>query len=342
MNKAGRIISVNPPYAIAGGEVTIECENFRASSEADFGCFFNEQKARIVAASANRVMVIVPENLETEQVRIYLENDGEQSGEFNYLIGKKLADDLHIVTNPAIDPNDNAIILTRSGSRGQQMPVTLFRLENDGFLDEMPAEMMNPTAIAFNRSGNMFVTNRADGEVCRINRGEEVVPCATGLGIATGLAFDKNDLMYVGDRSGTIYKVTQFGESEVFATLEPSVSAYHFAFGADNRLYVTAPGLSSFDAVYAVDAEGYDEKYFRGFGRPQGMAFDREENLYIAACFQGKHGIVRVKPNAESAEMFVAGMNIVGLCFTRKGEMIVATGEAVYSIPVGIYGTLLS
>lgn len=341
MNNAGKIISVTPPYAIAGGEITIECENFRMNSEDDFGCFLNEQEARIVAASVNRVIVIVPQNIESEQVGIYLENSGERSEVFNYVIGKKLAGDLHIVANPAVDPNDGAIIVTRSGSRGQQLPVTLFRLETDGYLDEMPAEILNPTSIAFNRSGNMFVTNRADGEVSRINRGEEVVPYSTGLGIATGLAFDKEDVMYVGDRSGTIYKVVQFGESEVFATLEPSVSAYHFAFGTDGKLYVTAPGLSSFDAVYSIDAEGFDEKYFRGFGRPQGMAFDREGNLYIAACYRGKHGIVRVNPNAEGAEMFVAGMNVVGLCFTRKGEMIVATNDTVYSLSVGIYGTML-
>ena len=39
--------------------------------------------------------------------------------------------------------------------------------------------------------------------------------------------------------------------------------------------------------------------------------------------------------------MFVAGMNVVGLCFTRAGEMIVATNEDVYNLPLGIYGTLL-
>jgi len=37
----------------------------------------------------------------------------------------------------------------------------------------------------------------------------------------------------------------------------------------------------------------------------------------------------------------VAGNNIVGLCFTRKGEMIVATNDSVYSIDCGIEGTLL-
>ena len=41
------------------------------------------------------------------------------------------------------------------------------------------------------------------------------------------------------------------------------------------------------------------------------------------------------------AEHFVAANNAVGLCFTRKGDMIVATNESVYSLPLGITGTLL-
>jgi DNA-binding beta-propeller fold protein YncE len=287
------------------------------------------------------VLAIVPETLERTEVEMFLESGGESGEVYHYTIGKKLADDLHIVANPAVDPRDDSIIVTRSGTRGQQLPVTMLRLETDGYLNEMPAEILNPTGVAFNRSGNLFVTNRSDGEVCRINRDEEVVPYATGLGIATGIAFDDDDAMYVGDRSGTIYRVREFGDREPFAVLEPSVSAFHLAFGLDGRLYVTAPGLASFDAVQVIDRDGYDEKYFRGFGRPQGLAFDRDGNLYVAATYQGRHGIVRIAPGATSAETFVAGNNVVGLCFTRKGEMIVATADTVYSLNVGIYGTLL-
>lgn len=342
MNKAGKIVSIYPSYAIPGGEIAIECENFSIAPGGEFGCYMGGQSARVVAASPKRVLAIVPDNLASEQIEIELESSGERSEPFNFQVGKKLADDLHMVASPAVDPNNDSLILTRSGSRGQKLPVTLLRLEADGFLDEMPADVLNPTSVAFNRSGNLFATNRADGEVCRINRDEEVVPYATGLGIVTGLAFDREDVMYVGDRSGTIYKIAEFGKSEAFATLEPSVSAYHMAFGPDGRLFVTAPGLSSYDAVYAIDADGYDEKYFRGFGRPQGMAFDRDGNLYVAACYQSRHGIVRISANGETAETFVAGSGIVGLCFTRKGEMIVATNDTVYSLAVGIYGTLLN
>jgi hypothetical protein len=341
MNKAGRILSVAPPFAIAGGEISIECENFRLTPEGDYACWIGGARARIVGASSSRVLAIVPDNLEQTEVEISLESGGESGDAFVYTIGKKLAEDLHIVANPAIDPKDNSLIVTRSGSRGQQLPVTMLRLETDGFLNEMPAEILNPTGVAFNHSGNLFVTNRSDGEVCRINRDEEVVPYATGLGIATGIAFDSDDVMYVGDRSGTIYRVREFGDREPFAVLEPSVSAFHIAFGPDGRLFVTAPGLASYDAVQVVDRDGYDEKYLRGFGRPQGMAFDRDGNLYVAATYQGRHGIVRITPDAASAEMFVAGNNVIGLCFTRKGEMIVATGDTVFSLNVGIYGTLL-
>ncbi|MBA3335896.1 MAG: gluconolaconase [Acidobacteria bacterium] len=340
MNKAGKIVSFNPPYAIPGGEIIIECENFKIDSENDFGCFFNGQAAKLIGASANRVLAIIPNNLETTEVQVHLENGGERSSSKSIIVGRKVAGEMHMVANPAVDPSDNSIILTRSGSRGQQLPATLFRLSADGILEEMTAEVMNPTGIAFNKN-QLYVTARADGEVCRITGDEEVLPYASDLGIATGLAFDESGVMFVGDRSGTIYKVFDYGNSETFAVIEPSVSAYHLAFGPDEQLYVTAPGLSSFDAVYKIGKDGFEEIYYRGLGRPQGLAFDTEGNLYVAACIEARHGIVKISNGGEKAEIFVAGMNVVGICFTRNGEMIVATNDSVFSLPLEIYGTLL-
>ncbi len=341
MSKAGRIISIKPPYAIPGGEITIECEGFEISGTDDYGVFFDGQKARLVGASSNRILAIVPDDFGSTNVAVHLENGGERSESANLIVGKKLADDMHIVANPAVDPKDDSIILTRSGSRGQHLPVTLFRLDKEGFVEELSADVMNPTGIAFDKKGGFFVSNRADGEVCRIERDEEIIPFSTGLGIASGIAFDREGAMYVGDRSGTIYRISDFGNAEAFATLEPSVSAYHLAFGIDDRLYVTAPGLASFDSVYAVDKAGFDTKFYRGLGRPQGLAFDRDGNLYVSACLASRRGIVRIVSGGEKAEIFVAGNNVIGLCFTRKGEMIVATSEAVFNLPLGIYGTLL-
>lgn len=341
MNNAGEILSISPKYAIPGGEVLINCKGLKIDSANNFGCYFNGEKARIVGASSERVLAIVPDNIDVSEADVHFEVGSEKSSAHQIIVGKQLADNLHLVGNPAVDPNDNSIILTRSGSRGQELPVTLFRLNEDGFLVELSAKVINPTGLAFDSLGRLFVTNRADGEVYQINKDNEAIPIASDLGVATGIAFDKNGDMFIGDRSETIFKVSDLGEKEVWAMLEASVSAFHLAFGLDGNLYVSAPGLCSYDSVHKVDEEGLDTTYFKGLGRPQGLAFDEDGNLYVAACFEGRHGIVKLSENGTKAELFVAGTSIVGLCFTRKGEMIVATSDKVFSLPMDIYGILL-
>jgi sugar lactone lactonase YvrE len=341
MKNGLKITAVTPQYAIPGGEIAIECEGFDAGGGAGSSVVAGGERCSIVGASSTHIIVNLPEAAAGGETAIHLESRGKTSEAVSLTIGRFLAGDMHIVANPAVDPSDGAVILTRSGSRGQQLPVTLFRLEPDGYLDEMPEPILNPTGIAFDSEGQMYVTNRAQGEVYAVGRDGTVSVYATGLGIATGIAFDADGLMYVGDRSGTVFRVRDLGEVETFTVLEPSVAAYHMAFGPDGKLYVTAPGLASHDAVHVVDREGFDETFFRGLGRPQGLAFDKRGDLYCAGCYQGRHGIVRITPSG-SAEHFIAGNNVVGLCFTRDAEMIVATGDTVYSIECGIEGTLLT
>ncbi len=340
MRRSVKILSIDPPYAIPGGEIAIECEGFQAGAR-DNGCFVGGERCRIVAASSSRVIAIVPEGLASEHTHVHLEGGGHQTEPFPYIVGKRLVGDMHIVANPAIDPTDDALILTRSGARGQQLPTTLFRYGPDGYLDEFNDSILNPTGIAFDRDGHLYVSNRAEGEIYQFDHDRTSTVYATGLGVATGMAFDSTGALYVGDRSGTIFRVSDFAEVEIFTVMEPSVAAYHMAFGPDERLYLTSPGLASHDAVHAVDKEGFDEKYFTGLGRPQGLAFSADGSLYVAACFRGRHGIAKIDISGE-ATLFAAGPNIVGLCFSRKGEMIVATNDSVYSLPVGIKGTLLT
>ena len=332
INKAGRILSVSPATALPGGEVFIECEDFTVDYSAGYGCFFDGQRAKLVGASSSRVIAVVPEGFDTFEVEIYLESGADRSESHTITVGKRVVQDLHLVANPAVDPKDDSIIVTRSGSRGQSLPITMFRLEPDGYLQEMSTDVMNPTGVAFDQNGELFVTNRFAGEVCRIDRDEEAVTFAENLGIATGIAFDKENTMYVGDRHGTIFRVSDFGIPEVFANLEPSVSAYHLAFDPDGNLCVTAPGLSSFDAIYQIDKSGSVSVRCRGFGRPQGIAFSADGSLFIAACYEARRGIFRVAEDCR-CELIVAGPNLVGLCFNKLGDMIIASTDAIYKVP---------
>jgi hypothetical protein len=344
VNRSGHVIKIDPPAGIAGGEVAVEYGEVSTAVAKKLNVRFNNEAAHITAVNQRRALVQIPDASHSGQATVSTALDGEDYSlgpAASFLIGQKLAGEVHPVTNPAFDPNDGSLFVTRSGSRGEHVPVSLYRYGSNHVLEEFSGEIVNPTSIAFDRTGRMYVTSRLDGTIYRVSETKDVIAFAHDLGIATGLAINRYGEMFVGDRAGTIFQINEIGEAKSWAQHEPSVSAYHLAFGPDDNLYVTGPSVSSFDTITRFDETGLSSVFYRGLGRPQGLAFDRQGNLYVAASFQGRRGIVRISPDGREASIVVAGMNLVGLAFGPSGEMVVASNEAIYSLPLGIYGTLL-
>ena len=341
MSKAGQILSISPGAGVPGGEFVIEGD-FDTSDPSVFAVWVDDVRAPLVALSPRRIIAVVPDMKKSGAVAVRVEASGQAGEPARFILGKKLAEDLHPVTNPAFNPDDKSLFVTRSGSRGERLPVSLFRIDTAGDVSEFSGDIPNPTAIAFDDSGQMFVSSRFDGTIYRVSAFREAQPFARNLGIATGLAFASDGTMHVGDRTGTIYQVNGIGEEKPWAELEPSVSAYHLAFGPDDALYVTGPTVSSFDSIYRIERDGTVGTFFKGLGRPQGLAFDGLGNLFVTASFKGRRGVVRIAPNGEDAELVLGGMNLVGLAFGPAGEVAVNSIDAVYSVPLGISGVLLS
>jgi sugar lactone lactonase YvrE len=332
------IKEVMPRAGVEGGEVILTCTGYDTSDYAACQISFAGVRGRLVGAAPERVIAAVPEydkGLSANELRL-----GSLSAEWTtpFTLGEKLADNLHPVANPAIDRDDGSIYVTLSGTRGQKVPVSIYQILTDGTVTPFLSDIVNPTGLAFDRDGVLHVTSRYEGELYRVTPFKEVTTMATELGVATGVAFDRRGMIYVGDRSGTIFRVNELGEARPFATLEPSVAAFHLAFGPDGDLYVAGPTVSSFENIWRVDAMGNVSSFYRGLGRPQGLAFDEDGNLYVAASLRGQRGIVRITPDGARAEMAVAGGALVGLAFDEGGNMIVASTQRVYRVPVEIKG----
>src|SRR5262249_5141499 len=336
MGTAAKILNIDPVYAIAGGEIVIDCTGFDSSD----GVVIGDSPAQIIASGPRRILAEVPETKDGN-VQVRLQTNDGLSEPAQLTVAKKLAGDLHPVANPAFDPDDGALFVTRSGSRGEELPVTLFRIDISGDVSEYSGDISNPTGIAFSPDGQMFVSSRLEGVVYRLNPFKEAVAFARNLGVATGVAFDPSGMMYVGDRTGTIFRVNGIGEERAWTQIEPSVSAFHLAFGPDDSLYVTAPTVTSSDVIWRINPDGETDVFFKGLGRPQGLAFDRDGNLYVAAALRGRRGIVRISADGKDAKVIVAGVNLIGLAFSAAGEMAVVSIDSVYSLPVQIKGTLL-
>ncbi|HEU5458989.1 MAG TPA: IPT/TIG domain-containing protein [Pyrinomonadaceae bacterium] len=340
MGTAGKILSIDPPYGIAGGEIVIDCEDFDTSDPSQCEVLIGNTAAQIVASGPRRVLAIIPETKGGE-VEVRLKSREALSDPAQVTVARKLAGDLHPVANPAFDPDDGALFVTRSGSRGEELPVTLFRIDIGGDVTEYSGDIPNPTGIAFGPDGQMYVTSRLEGVVYKLTPFKDAVVFGRNLGVATGLAFDRQGLMHVGDRTGTIFKVNGIGEERAWTQVEPSVAAFHLAFGPDDSLYVAGPTVTSFDSIWRINPDGQTDVFFKGLGRPQGLAFDRDGNLYVAAALKGRRGIVRISPDGSDAKVIVAGVNLVGLALGASGEMAVVSIDSVYSLPTQIKGTLL-
>jgi hypothetical protein len=334
VNGHPHIEAVAPSSALPGGEIRILGSGLRPNELRRPHVKFGDVEAPVVISSDDFVVARVPDGAGSGPVIV--STNGQASNTHQVRVAAAIADNLHPVANPALDAEGN-IYVTFSGSRGQKVPVAIFKIDTNYNIKPFVVDLMNATSIAFDRAGQMYVSSRYDGAVYRVAPNGTMSSYAESMGVATGIAFDREENLYVGDRSGTIFKISRDRQIFVFATLEPSVSAYHLAFSPKGDLFVTGPTQSSFDAIYKVDPHGAVSVFYRGLGRPQGMAFDKDGNLYAAASLSGKRGIVRVTPNGE-ASLSVAGPGLVGLAFTAGRSAILASTSALHHLAWDVPG----
>jgi len=334
------LMDVRPAAALPGGEIELIGVGLGPELSAEIG----DVTALVTLARSSRAIVLVPEGVLPGE--IVVTHGGVRSNGLHVAVAVAMAENLHPVANPAVDAKGN-VFTTLSGSRGQATPISIFRIAPapEGVVHELrpfARNILNPTGLAFGQDGLLYCSSRAEGTVYRIDASGDVAVFAEGLGIATGIAFDQAGDLYVGDRSGTIFKIRMGGEAEdfkagetfVFATLEPSIAAYHLAFDSKGTLYVTGPTTASNQTVHAIDKDGRGSVFYQGLGRAQGMAFDSADNLYVAASLKGERGIVKITPGGE-AEVVVAGSNVIGLAFLPEGKAAVATRDAVFEVQLG-------
>ena len=338
-NGKPHIEAVAPSFALPGGEVRIMGKSLRPSELRRPSVRFGEIEGSVLISSDDFLVARVPEGAASGPVIVSTNGAGANGNVSNahpIKVAVPVADNLHPVTNPALDREGN-LYVTFSGSRGQKTPVSIFKIYTNYVVTPFLSDMMNATSIAFDREGQMYVSSRHDEAVYKVAPNGTMSTYAEGMGVATGIAFDAAENLYVGDRSGTIFKIARDRQIFVFATLEPSVSAYHLAFGPHGDMFVTGPSTSSFDCVYKVDPHGTVSVFYRGLGRPQGLALDVEGNVYVAASLGGKRGIVKITPQGQ-ANLEVSGQGLVGLAFAPGKAAILATHSAVHHISWNIQG----
>lgn len=285
--------------------------------------------ARMAFAASDRLAVVVPAGLEGGETPVKV---AWLPGATLYArVGSLIATGLHQVDNPVFGA-DGHLYVTYSGTRGQEATVSIFRISDRGAREPFVHGLVNPTSMAVGPDGHLYVSSRFEGRVYRVSDDGRYEVMASDLGVACGLAFGADGTLYVGDRAGTIFKIEPGGSTETFATIPSSIAAFHLAMSPDGHLFVAAPTLASYDSVRRIDPGGHVEVLTMPFGRPQGLAFDPQGVLHVVEALAGSCGVYAIRPDRDP-ELIVAGAGLVGVAFKSNGQMVVASGDSVYSFP---------
>jgi lactonase len=226
-------------------------------------------------------------------------------------VGKKTSrkvytDDRGAYTSAQFSPYDGRVYLT-DFAHGD-----IVSLAPDGgdprtfFSGEVDGARMNPDDLAFDREGNLYVSDsrgmsegEAKGRVVRIDReGRNATVLADGLAAPNGISFD-------ADYRGLWFsELTQNRVSYLLLDGEGNVSSRHTAIRVDG-------GVAQTDSI-AVDAEG---NLYQGLhGRPAMAVYDRygERLATVEVPARAAEGLqsatnVAIAPGGTRAYMTVSG-----------------------------------
>ena len=310
--------TVNPQTALPGGTIRVEIKGLK--DLLGLQVLVGGVTADIVTASTRLLTVRIPEE---GGDGLTVSNGDQDTAPLK--VGNIFASELPPVANPVVDSMGN-VYVTYSGARGEKVSFGIFVVHSDGSKHPFLAEVVNPTGLAIGPDNCLYISSRHNGSIYRSTFDRQVEKYVDGLGMATGVVFDVEGNLLVGDRTGKIYRISSQHEISVLCELEPSVSAYHLAVAPDNTLFVTGPTLSTQDCVYAVSPEGRVQIYFKGFGRPQGIGFNAHGDLQVAASWRGRKGLYTLRKGVP--ELAVAGPMLVGFAYSMKNEILYLVDNA--------------
>jgi len=314
---------------VPGGRVLLQGRHLPVPADGPPHLLVGEHDAHVVSASNTAIRFVVPAAAEGGPMTVRVDELPGVSAEL--LVARQLATGLHQVDSPVFD-GLGRLYVTQSGSRGTRVPVPMFRIGADGVREPLQVDIANPTSMALGPDRAIYVSSRFDGQVYRLNDDDTAELYAADLGVATGLAFGSDGSLFVGDRLGSILRVAPDRQVHPFASLPPSVAAFHLAFGPDQCLYVAAPTLSSHDPIYRITPDRLVDVVCDGFGRPQGLTFDATGKLYVVDALAGASGVYRIDVTSPTPapELLVGAASLVGVAFDPSGRMVVASNDTVW------------
>jgi sugar lactone lactonase YvrE/tetratricopeptide (TPR) repeat protein len=197
-------------------------------------------------------------------------------------------------------------------------------------------DLNNPTALAFDHSGNLFIADHAAQTIFKLTPDGTRSVFVTGVRLSegNGLAFDAADNLFVLSPSGeyhvggTILKFSPDGTRSTFAT---GVGLpYSLAIDSSGNLFVSDWDTGS---IYKLTPKGDKSTFATTEIAAKILACDQAGNLFAGVPL--KHSIFKYEPGGARSD-FANGITTYALAIDKAGNVFVGdTGSTIFKFTPG-------
>ena len=196
---------------------------------------------------------------------------------------------------------------------------SIFKLTPDGKRSTF-ASGLQPEHLAFDRSGNLFVSDRNNQSILKLTPDGKKSTFAIGIKDPVDLTFDDKSNLFVLDKNtNSILKFMPDGKQSTFAS--DLTSPVDLAIDRSGNLFVSA----SDGTIFKFTPDGTKTTFFSKMGWLNAMAIDGAGNLFVGDM--DNHLILKFTPDGEKST-FVTEINPSDLACDPLGNLLTPEGES--------------